>query len=86
VLLEALACGTPVVATRVWGTPELVTEGRHGLLVDSAEPSALGAALADALRRDWDRGAIASHGRSFSWAAAAETVERALAAMGGERP
>ena len=33
VILEAMACGTPIVATRVGGTPEAVTDGEHGLLV-----------------------------------------------------
>lgn len=85
VLLEALACGTPVVATRVWGTPELVSDEGYGCLLDSVEPSVLGPCLADALRRGWSRDAIAAHGRTFSWAAAAESVERALAALGGGR-
>ncbi len=34
VVLESLACGTPVLATRVWGTPEILTRTRAGLLVD----------------------------------------------------
>jgi glycosyltransferase involved in cell wall biosynthesis len=82
VLLEAVACGTPVVATRVWGTPEVVKDDRCGLLVDSVEPSVLGPCLARALRGEWNREAIAEHGRSFSWDAAAEAVERTLRTMG----
>jgi hypothetical protein len=50
--------------------------------VDSAEPAVLGPGLVRALRREWSREAIAAHGRSFSWDAAAETVERTLRAMG----
>lgn len=82
VLLESLACGTPVVATGVWGTPEIVEDGRFGRLVDSTEPPVLGRCLVEALRQDWDRDAIAAHGRGFSWDAAAEAVERALQAIG----
>jgi glycosyltransferase involved in cell wall biosynthesis len=34
VLLESMACGTPVVATKVWGTPEVVSCPEAGVLVD----------------------------------------------------
>ncbi len=46
-LLEAMACGLPVVATRVGGTPEVVADGESGLLVSAQDP----AALADAMLR-----------------------------------
>ncbi|MGQ0721829.1 MAG: glycosyltransferase [Candidatus Eiseniibacteriota bacterium] len=85
VLLEALASGTPVVATRVWGTPEIVSAERYGILVDSTEPAVLGDALGDALGRPWDREALAAHGRSFSWEATAREVERVLSGIGSEQ-
>jgi glycosyltransferase involved in cell wall biosynthesis len=49
-LLEAMAQGRPVVATTVGGVPEVVEDGRHGLLVPPRDPRALGAALVELLR------------------------------------
>jgi glycosyltransferase involved in cell wall biosynthesis len=82
VVLEALACGTPVVATGVWGTPEIVSRDDVGLLTDSVEPAALGARINEALARAWNREAIVAHSRGFSWDAAAEQVERELERAG----
>ena len=53
-ILEAMATGLPVVATRVGGNPELVVEGRTGRLVPVSDPEALAAALAE-LGADGDR-------------------------------
>jgi glycosyltransferase involved in cell wall biosynthesis len=44
-LVEALAVGTPVVATAVGGVPEIVRDGENGLLVPPGDPAALTAAL-----------------------------------------
>jgi glycosyltransferase involved in cell wall biosynthesis len=49
VLLEAHVAGTPVVATRVGGVPELVVSGETGWLVEPGDPGALARALAEAL-------------------------------------
>lgn len=55
VLLEALACGTPVVATAVGGIPEIVADGQVGRLVWSRNPQELAACLSEALEIRWDR-------------------------------
>jgi glycosyltransferase involved in cell wall biosynthesis len=49
VLLEAFAYGTPVVATRVGGVPDMVSDGRSGWLVPAGDAGRLAAALSEAL-------------------------------------
>lgn len=44
-IIEYMAAGLPIVSTRVGGVPELIEDGRHGLLVDPGEPGALAAGL-----------------------------------------
>jgi len=44
-VLEAMASETPVIATRVGGIPEVVRNGRNGLLVPAADPEALSEAM-----------------------------------------
>ena len=58
-LLEALAVGTPVVATAVGGIPEVVVDGENGILVPAGDVPAIAAAI-DRLRTDDElRGALA---------------------------
>ncbi len=73
---EALAVGTPVVATDVGGNRELVRSDGLGRLVPFGAPDALTDALVEALSRSWDRQAIAAEGGRRSWdQVAGETLD-----------
>jgi teichuronic acid biosynthesis glycosyltransferase TuaC len=67
VLLEAMACGTPVVASDVWGTPEVVTERVAGRLVRPRTGAAFAAAIAGLLADPPDRAATRAYAERFSW-------------------
>jgi len=69
VVLEALACGRPVVATNVGGIPEIMSD-ECGRLVPPREPAALAQALASVLDTAWDAAAISARG-SRSWSTVA---------------
>ncbi len=67
VLLEAMACGTPVVASNVWGTPEVVAAPEAGVLMPQRTPEGLVQALAQ-LRADYpDHGATRRYAERFGW-------------------
>jgi glycosyltransferase involved in cell wall biosynthesis len=48
-LIEAMASGRPVVATRVGGTPDLLGDGARGVLVPAGDPTAIASAVCDAI-------------------------------------
>jgi teichuronic acid biosynthesis glycosyltransferase TuaC len=72
VLLEAMACGTPVVATPVWGTPEIVAEPVAGRLSDDRSVDALVRAIGDLLADPPARSATRRYAERFSWQTAVD--------------
>lgn len=73
-VLEALACGRPIVATTVGGTPEIV-DGECGILVPPRDEHQLATALLDVLKRDWSYEEISRRAQR-SWSKVAqETLE-----------
>ncbi len=73
VIMESLACGTPVVSTNVSGAPEIITTPDVGLLVDRT-PESISQGIITALRYDWDRGLIEKHISSRTWDVVAREV------------
>jgi len=79
VLAEAMAVGTPVVATAVDGLPEVVQDGISGRLVAPGHPDQLADAILDVLARGSDMGAAArDHARRFYVKDYVDTVEALL--------
>jgi glycosyltransferase involved in cell wall biosynthesis len=88
VVLEALACGTPVVVTNVGAVRELVEHGTDGYIVDDAGD--IPAALSRGLSVPWDRKRIAGKMADMSWQSCARKVldvyHETLCRFGGTGP
>jgi len=84
VLVEALAAGTPVIATRVGGVPEIVEDGVNGLLVEPNDAAALAAAIRRFFGDDELRGLLRANAASsverFSPDAVFDELDRTLRA------
>jgi glycosyltransferase involved in cell wall biosynthesis len=77
VLLESLACGTPVVAASVWGIPEVIRSEEVGLLTQRNERQ-LAEKLFLALNKTWRPEAIVRFAREQTWDRVAYTVFQAF--------
>ncbi|MGD8251757.1 MAG: glycosyltransferase [Desulfobacterales bacterium] len=73
VALEAMACGTPVVATRVGAMEAIIAAGCNGMIADSGAPDALAAAITSVLSRraSMRPSAIRDTVRPYTWKSAA---------------
>jgi glycosyltransferase involved in cell wall biosynthesis len=67
VLLEAMACGTPVVATAVGGVREIVTDPVAGRVVESRDRASLADAVSGLLASQRERSAVRRHAERFGW-------------------
>ena len=67
VLLESMACGTPVVATSIWGTPEVVNSLTAGRLMAARSATALVESLQDLFANPPPRDEVRRHAECFSW-------------------
>ena len=85
--LESLACGTPVVATRVGGIENVVRPGRNGYVVDGNAPDELAFGIASALANsNGDRQAVRDTVAGMSWATVADKIiDRYRAVLGTSR-
>ena len=67
VLLEAMACGTPVVATPIWGNPEVVSRPEAGVLTKDRTGKAVAEAVERLFRNLPDRAATRRYAEGYSW-------------------
>lgn len=74
VIMESIACGTPVVATRVGGVPEILSSSELGLVAEQDSES-IAAMLQLAFAKSWDRNGLALHAQSRGWNQVASEVE-----------
>ena len=86
--LEAMACGTAVVASAVGGIPEVVSDGETGLLVPSDDPAALAAALGALIADPARATALGRAGREravaeFGWQSVAAQTAALYAELAG---
>lgn len=67
VLLESMACGTPAVATNIWGTPEVVSTSEAGLLVPERTAASIAATVQRLFEAYPDRAMTRRYAEGFSW-------------------
>ena len=69
VLLESMACGTPVLGSAVWGTPEVIACPEAGLLLENRDAKSIVAGIARLRQLPPDRAATRRYAEQFDWQA-----------------
>lgn len=85
VLLESMACGTPVVASDVWGMPEVVAAPAAGQLLADRTPAAIAAGIRTVEDRGIDRAATRRYAEGFSWDATSAGQYRIMCRLARHR-
>lgn len=80
VVVEALACGTPVAATPAGSVPELLADPEVGTIVPRRDAESVAAAIASSLARPWDRARVSREARARSWEVVGREVGEEIAA------
>ncbi len=86
VLLESMACGTPVVASRIWGTPEVVAEPAAGVLMSERTAAGIVAGVKSVLANMPQREATRRYAERFSWDATTNGQLRLFQGITGHMP
>lgn len=86
VFLEAMACGLPVVTTRVGGNPEVVENETLGRIVPPDDGPALQAAIEAMLANPPDRAALRRHAQENAWGVRAERLVAIYSELKAGRP
>ncbi|NML14407.1 glycosyltransferase family 4 protein [Azohydromonas caseinilytica] len=88
VLLEAMACGTPVVATAVGGSPEVVADAAAGVLVRERSAEGIAQAVRELIHHPRPRAEVRHYAEGFSWEATTQAqldLFRRLCAVPGTK-
>jgi len=85
VIVEALACGVPVVASRVGGIPEVLYDDVNGKLVKPGDAWEFAQAIRGALSQSWDREAVRRSVSHLTWTSIAEKNLRFLQSVYQEK-